>query len=165
MAAVLLTVLMNALGLNMIVSFGKSVPLFGQAITINSITELQWHLFGLLILAGGSYAMHENVHVRVDMLHSHMSDTVKNWVEIIGHCLLLIPFCLLIAWLSRHMVEMSFMSGEQSSYGGLTDRYLIKAALPLGLLMLALGAVGEVLERLGRIIEPARSVEESSDAG
>lgn len=164
MGSVLLTVLMNASGINSLVDFDREFVLFGNAITINSITELQWHFFGLFILAGGNYALHSNIHVRVDLLHSNMSDTKKNLIEIIGHIIFLIPFCLLIAWLSRHMVEMSFISGEKSSYGGLTDRYLIKAALPAGFILLAVGALGEVIERLARIIESARVVEETSDA-
>jgi TRAP-type mannitol/chloroaromatic compound transport system permease small subunit len=78
---------------------------------------------------------------------------------------MLLPFCILVAWLSRHMVQMSFISGEQSNYGGLTDRYLIKGALPAGLMLLALGALGQIFDRLARIMDPARDVEENSDAG
>jgi TRAP-type mannitol/chloroaromatic compound transport system permease small subunit len=165
MAAVLMTVIMNALGINELMRWDRRVFLFGQAVTINTVTELQWHLFGLLTLIGASYAMHANTHVRVDMLYHSMSRTTQHWVEIIGHLLLLLPFCILVAWLSRHMVQMSFVSGEQSNYGGLTDRYLIKGALPAGLALLALGAVGQIFDRLARIMDPARDVEENSDAG
>lgn len=165
MLAVLATVLMNALGINELMHWDNKVLLLGKAITINTVTELQWHLFGLLTLIGASYAMHSNTHVRVDMLHHRMSPATRHWVEIIGHLLLLIPFCVLIAWLSKHMVQMSYVSGEQSNYGGLTDRFLIKGALPAGLLLLALGALGQVFDRLSRILDPARDVEESSDAG
>ncbi len=165
MLAVLATVLMNALGINELMRWDDKVLLLGKAVTINTVTELQWHLFGLLTLIGGSYAMHANMHVRVDMLHHRMSQATRHWVEIIGHLLLLIPFCVLIAWLSKHMVQMSYVSGEQSNYGGLTDRFLIKGALPAGLLLLALGALGQVFDRLSRILDPARDVEESSDAG
>lgn len=164
MLAVLATVVMNAFSANELVRWDEKVLLLGKAITINTMTELQWHLFGLLTLIGGSYAMHANMHVRVDMLHHRMSKATRHWVEIIGHLLLLIPFCILIAWLSKHMVQMSYVSGEQSNYGGLTDRYLIKGALPAGLILLALGALGQVFDRLARILDPARDVEESSDA-
>jgi TRAP-type mannitol/chloroaromatic compound transport system permease small subunit len=165
MLAVLTTVLMNAFGINELMRWDGKVFLLGNAITINTVTELQWHLFGLLTLIGASYAMHSDIHVRVDMLHNSMSRTTQHWVEIVGHILLLLPFCILVAWLSRHMVQMSFISGEQSNYGGLTHRYLIKGALPAGLLLLALGAVGQIFDRLARILDPARDVEESSDAG
>lgn len=165
MVAVLTTVVMNALGINELMHWDKEVFLFGQGVTINSVTELQWHLFGLLTLIGASYAMHSNTHVRVDMFHQSMSRRTQHWVDILGHLLMLLPFCILIAWLSRHMVQMSFISGEQSNYGGLTDRYLIKGALPAGLILLALGALGQVFDRLARIMDPARDVEENTDAG
>lgn len=165
MVAVLTTVIMNALGVNELMRWDANVFLFGQAITINTVTELQWHLFGLLTLIGASYAMHADIHVRVDMLHHSMSRNTQHWVEIIGHLLLLIPFCILVAWLSRHMVQMSFISGEHSNYGGLTHRYLIKGALPAGLILLALGALGQIFDRLAKLMDPARDVEESSDAG
>src|SRR5690554_954351 len=165
MVAVLTTVVMNAAGINELMHWEEKVFLLGRGITINSITELQWHLFGVLTLVGASYAMHSNTHVRVDMLYHSMSRNAQHWVEIIGHLLLLLPFCILIAWLSRHMVQMSYISGEQSNYGGLTDRYLIKGALPAGLILLALGALGQIFDRLARIMDPARDVEENSDAG
>jgi len=165
MLAVLTTVVMNAAGINELMHWENEVFLFGRGITINSITELQWHLFGVLTLIGASYAMHSNTHVRVDMLYQSMSRNTRHWVEIIGHLLMLLPFCILIAWLSRHMVQMSYVSGEQSNYGGLTDRYLIKGALPAGLILLALGALGQIFDRLARILDPARDVEENSDAG
>lgn len=165
MVAVLTTVVMNAMGINELMRWDGKVFLLGEAVTINTVTEMQWHLFGLLTLIGASYAMHADTHVRVDMLHHSMSRTTQHWVEIAGHTLMLLPFCILVAWLSRHMVQMSFISGEQSNYGGLTDRYLIKGALPAGLMLLALGALGQIFDRLARIMDPARDVEESSDAG
>lgn len=165
MLAVLATVLMNAGGVNELARWDDKILLLGKAVTINTLTELQWHLFGLLTLVGTSYAMHDNMHVRVDMLHHRMSPAMRHWVEIIGHLVLLIPFCVLIAWLSKHMVQMAFVSGEQSNYGGLTDRYLIKGALPAGLLLLALGALGQIFDRLARILNPALDNEERTDAG
>lgn len=165
MLAVLTTVVMNAIGMNELINWQGKILLLGEAITINTVTELQWHLFGVLTLIGASYALHENVHVRVDMLHSKLSPAARHGIEIIGHLLLLIPFCLLIAWLSQHMVKMSFVSGEQSNYGGLTDRYLIKGALPAGLVLLASGALGQVFDRVARILDPSRDQQESAHAG
>ncbi|GHB13010.1 hypothetical protein [Modicisalibacter luteus] len=48
------------------------------------------------------------------------------------------------------------MSGERSNYGGLTDRYLIKAMLPIGLVFLAIGALGQVLNNLAGLFDPSR---------
>lgn len=160
MLIVLTAVIMNATGLNQLMEWDSEMLLFGHAITINSIIELQWHLFGLLTLIGGSYALHSNTHVRVDMFYAKFSPAGKYWVDILGHALLLIPFCLFVAWYSRHFVEMSFISGERSNYGGMTDRYLIKGALPAGLILLAVSAFGQILDRLARLLDPQLDVSE-----
>ncbi|MEX2473905.1 TRAP transporter small permease subunit [Marinobacter sp.] len=164
MFMVLTTVVMNALGMNELVSWENKIFLLGNSITINSATEMQWHLFGLLTLIGGSYALHSDTHVRVDLVHHHLSPAGKHWVDIIGHLVMLIPFCVLIAWLSKHFVQMSYVSGEQSNYGGLTDRFLIKAALPAGLILLAVSALGQVFDRLARILDPRRDAQENPNA-
>lgn len=153
MLAVLTTVTLNALGINEIARWEGDVLLFGSALTINSVTELQWHLFGVLTLFGGTYALHSDSHVRVDLLYHNMTRRNKALVDIIGHLLFLIPFCLLIAWLAKHFVQMAYVSGERSDYGGLTDRYLIKAMLPLGLAFLALGAFGQVLKKVAGLLD------------
>nr|WP_273425003.1 TRAP transporter small permease subunit [Halomonas sp.] len=157
MAAVLLTVLLNATGINEIARWNDKVLLFGNALTINSITELQWHLFGVLTLFGGTYALHHDTHVRVDLIYHRLSPSHRAMVDVIGHLVLLIPFCLLVAWLSKHFVTMSFLTGEKSNYGGLTDRYLIKAILPISLVFLALGALGQVFEKLTIILDPRKA--------
>lgn len=161
---VLTTVIMNAVGVNELFRWDGEILLLGDGITINSVTEFQWHLFGLLTLIGGSYALHSDTHVRVDMLHARLGPNGKHWVDIIGHLVFLIPFCLLVAWYSLHFVEMSYISHEQSNYGGLTDRYLIKGALPTGLVLLALSALGQVFRRLACILDPSHNVEEASRA-
>ena len=155
MAAVLITVLMNFFGVNVIARWDERVLLFGRGITINSVTELQWHIFGVLTLFGATYALHLDNHVRVDVVYSNLSLRSRAVVNVVGHCVMLIPFCLIISWLSKSFVEMSYISGEQSNYGGLTDRYLIKAMLPFGMMFLALGALGQVIRNIGVILDPS----------
>ncbi|MDH2432063.1 TRAP transporter small permease subunit [Pokkaliibacter sp. MBI-7] len=153
---VLTTVLLNALGINEVARWQDKVLLLGDAITINSVTEMQWHLFGLLTLLGGTYALHHDTHVRVDLVYHGLSQRNRAIIDVLGHLIFLLPFCVLIAWLSRHFVEMSFVSHEQSNYGGLTDRWIIKAALPLGLLFLAVNALGQVLENIAFLLDPTQ---------
>ncbi|MHB0777249.1 TRAP transporter small permease subunit [Halomonas sp. WWR20] len=154
MLAVLTTVTLNALGINEITRWQNDILLFGNALTINSMTELQWHMFGILTLFGGTYALHHDTHVRVDLVYQKLSPRGRAIIDILGHLLMLIPFCLLIAWLSQHFVAMAYKSGEGSNYGGLTDRYLIKAMLPIGLVFLALGALGQVFNNLAGLFDP-----------
>ena len=52
----------------------------------------------------------------------------------------------------QSFVGLAFRSGEQSDYGGLIDRYVIKAVLPAGLLVLFAAGLGRVLANVGFLI-------------
>lgn len=155
MSAVLITVMMNYLGINILARWDEKILLFGRGITINSITELQWHIFGVLTLFGATYALHLDSHVRVDVVYHNLSLRNRALINIVGHSVMLIPFCLIISWLSKSFVQMAYISGEQSNYGGLTDRYLIKAMLPIGMGFLALGALGQIIKSISVVLDPS----------
>lgn len=159
--AVLLTVVMNALGMNELLRWNEPVFLFGRAFTINSATELQWYLYGVLVLFASTYALHTNAHVRVDLLYHRFSPRTRHLIDLTGHLLMLIPFCLLVAYLYWPQVMMSYNSGEQSNFGGLTDRFVIKGALSVALVFMALGAFGRVLQSLAAVLDPQRAAQES----
>ncbi|HKM38388.1 MAG TPA: TRAP transporter small permease subunit [Thiopseudomonas sp.] len=156
----MITIVMNALGMNELLRWDNSIFLFNKAFTINSSTELQWYLYGFLVLFSSTYAMHTNSHVRVDLLYQHFSPRVKHLVDVLGHLLFLIPFCLMVAYLYWPQVMMSFNSGEQSNFGGLTDRFLIKGALSVALVFMALNALGRVFYSLSMMLDPTRATKE-----
>ncbi len=159
-AAVMTTIIMNLLGMNELLRWDKSVFLFNKAFTINSATELQWYLYGFLILFSSTYALHTDSHVRVDLLYQRFPPRFKHLVDVLGHLLFLIPFCLMVAYLYWPQVMMSFNSGEQSNFGGLTDRFIIKGALSVALAFMALNALGRVFYSLSIVIDPKRATKE-----
>ena len=84
------------------------------------------------------------------MLYENFSDPIKAWIELYGTLLFLVPFIILILVFSIQFVSSSWAVGEvSSSPGGLPFRYLIKAALPTGFLLLLLA----VVSRLTRIFQ------------
>ena len=110
--------------------------------------EIQWHLYATGFLLGLGYALKEDAHIRVDVLHERFSPTLKAWIELYGLLLLLLPFVAVMLIHSLPFVRISFEFGEVSaSPGGLPFRWAIKAMLPLGFLLLLLAA----LSRLSRI--------------
>jgi TRAP-type mannitol/chloroaromatic compound transport system permease small subunit len=159
--AVLAAVIGTYLRFGEIVTWGVDVPLFGTQLTITGLVELQWHLFAVMMLLGGSYALRANGHVRVDIVYDRMRPRTRALFDAIGHVVLLIPFCLLVAWLSLDFVDLAYRSGEESDYGGLTDRYLVKAMMPIGFVILALTALGQVLICLATVLDPARGGEDA----
>jgi len=112
------------------------------------LEELQWHLYSVGFLLGMSYAYQADVHVRVDVLHERWSPRTQAWIELYGSLLLLIPLIALVVIYGIPFVQSSFAVNEvSSSPGGLPLRYLIKAVLPIGFLLLGFA----VLSRLSRV--------------
>jgi TRAP-type mannitol/chloroaromatic compound transport system permease small subunit len=106
--------------------------------------ELEWHLFALIILLGAGYTLKHDEHVRVDLLYasSRLSDRHRALIDIIGNLCFLLPFAVLVVWSSLPFAYSSFVGAEVSpDPGGLTNRWLLKAAIPFGFMLLALQAL------------------------
>ena len=110
--------------------------------------EIQWHLYSVGFLIGLSYAAQADVHIRVDVLHERFSPRLKAWIELYGIVLFLLPFITLMLVFSVPFVAQSYGLAEVSQApGGLPLRWLIKAALPLGFILLLIA----VTSRLSRV--------------
>jgi len=110
--------------------------------------ELQWHLYSIGFLLGMSYAYKADSHIRVDVLHERMSPRMQAWIELYGILLFVLPFVVLIIYYAIPFVVSSWNLAEVSQApGGLPYRWFIKAALPLGFMLLLLA----VLSRFSRV--------------
>lgn len=110
--------------------------------------EIQWHLYAAGFLLGLSYALKDDAHIRVDLMHERFRPTLKAWIELYGILLLLLPFIAVVLIFSVSFVAASYQLGEVSpSPGGLPYRWAVKAMLPLGFSFLLLAA----LSRLTRV--------------
>jgi len=106
--------------------------------------ELEWHLLAPLILFGIAYALQKGEHVRVDVAYTHFSAKNKERVNLLA-ALLCLAISVLVIWLSIHYVEQSYVIGEKSSDpGGLTHRWVLKALIPIGFILLLMQSVAEV---------------------
>ncbi|EKF18865.1 TRAP transporter small permease subunit [Nitratireductor pacificus] len=139
--SVCLTVLAAQLGINMLAEWGEPAPLFGKALTVNTLLDLQWHIFALIVLFGGVYAFRDNSHVAVDVFSSGLPPRVKLALRIFGDLVFLLPFCVVIAWYGYGFAEKAFISSEGSTYGGMIDRWMIKAMIPVAFALLGLCAL------------------------
>jgi TRAP-type mannitol/chloroaromatic compound transport system permease small subunit len=111
------------------------------------VIDLEWHLFALIFLLGGGYAFRHDKHVRVDLFYSRFSERDQAWVNILGCCLLLIPWCFAIVWVSSAYAYSSFLIREGSpDPGGLTARYLIKFSVVVGFVLLLLQGISVSLK-------------------
>lgn len=121
------------------------------------LQELEWHLFAAIFLLGSAYTLHLDEHVRVDVLLRSrlLGERHRAWVNVLGCLLFLLPFCALVIGYSLEFVLAAWRSGEGSpDPGGLPARWVIKSALPLGFLLLALEGVAVLLRNLAVLLDP-----------
>lgn len=126
--------------------------------------ELQWHLYAIGWLCGLSYCFVADDHVRVDLIHHRFSLKTQAWIELLGITFLLLPFMSIVIWYAIPFVAYSWELNEISGDpGGLPFRWLIKAVLPFGFILLAL-AIFSRLSRVCALLLSTRSHQRSTSA-
>lgn len=107
-----------------------------------AIFELEWHLFALIFLLAAGYTLKHDRHVRVDVFYSRFSPRLKAWVNLVGTSLFLIPLCLITIRSGWLFTRFAYLINEGSpDPGGLPGRFLIKSAILIGFVFLAIQAV------------------------
>ncbi|MGI9229855.1 MAG: TRAP transporter small permease subunit [Gammaproteobacteria bacterium] len=124
-----------------------------------AIQEWEWHLFSLIFLLGAAYTLQQDDHVRLDLFYkSHfMNDYRRAWINLLGSVFFLLPFCVLIIISSWPFILQAYTSMEGSpDPGGLTHRWLLKAAIPGGFLLLIIQGISHILTNLLYILTGER---------
>lgn len=120
------------------------------------LQEGEWHLHAVLFLLCIGFTYIEDAHVRIDLLRERLSTRAKDWVELIGCIIFVIPYCLIVTYFAEDFVERSWAVGEASdSATGLPYRWAIKAFLPIGLFVLLLSGITILLRKIIELFGPA----------
>lgn len=118
--------------------------------------ELEWHLLAPLILFAIAYAMLKGEHVRVDVAYTHFSERNKQLVNAIS-AVLCLAISVLVVWFSVKYVQQAYVIDEKSADpGGLTHRWVLKAFIPAGFVLLALQSVAELAKSVDRFRKAPR---------
>jgi TRAP-type mannitol/chloroaromatic compound transport system permease small subunit len=136
-------------------------------VSSNAWLELQWYLFAAVFLLGAGYVFLKNAHVRIDFISSRLTPRARNWIDVIGIIVFLIPLCLIVIVLSWPLFYNAFTSGEMSQNAGGLIRWPVFLMIPLGFSLLLLQALSELIKRIaflrGAIADPLESAAEKSD--
>jgi len=118
-----------------------------------AVQEMEWHLFAVIFLIGAAYALKKDAHVRVDIIYTKLSTKQKAWIDLFGTFLFLIPFSIIVIYAARNFIESSWAVREISpDPGGLPARYLLKATIPTGFILLIIQGISQAIKNLLVII-------------
>lgn len=107
--------------------------------------ELEMYLFAIIFLLGSAYAFQMDRHVRVDVFYANMSSKKQALVNLIGGIIFLLPWALVMIYISQRYFLKSLRIGESSSQpGGLPALYFLKGLLLLGFFLLFLQGVSSI---------------------
>ncbi len=134
--------------LTTLISAGNAIVRKAFDTSSNALLEIQWYLFAGVFLLGAGYGLLKNAHVRIDFIASRLSARTRNWIDVGGIMLTLIPFCLLCIYLSWPMFMQAYLSGEMSSNAGGLIRWPAYLLIPVGFALLLLQGISELIKRL-----------------
>ena len=130
-----------------IVALMAANVLLRYAFSIGSVwsQELEWHLLAPLVLLGMTYALGKGEHVRVDIFYARYPPRGQAAVDLLA-AVLAVALGVLVIRYSIPYVQQSLSIGEISSDpGGLTQRWLLKALIPLGFALFAVQAAAQAV--------------------
>jgi TRAP-type mannitol/chloroaromatic compound transport system permease small subunit len=114
----------------------------------NAWLEIQWYLFAAVFMLGGGYAFLKNAHVRIDFISQKFSARTRNWIDVGGILIFLLPLCYMMITLGWPLFERAWISGEVSSNAGGLVRWPVYGLIPLGFAFLALQGLSELVKRI-----------------
>jgi TRAP-type mannitol/chloroaromatic compound transport system permease small subunit len=117
-------------------------------VSSNAWLEIQWYLFAAVFMLGGGYAFLRNAHVRIDFISSKFSARTRNWIDVGGILIFLLPLCYMMFAEGWPIFERAWVSGEMSSNAGGLIRWPVLGLIPLGFALLALQGVSELIKRV-----------------
>jgi TRAP-type mannitol/chloroaromatic compound transport system permease small subunit len=111
-----------------------------------AMQELEWHMMPPIALIGMSYTMRHQEHVRVDVFYEKFPPRMRIAIDLFS-ALLTAAIAILIIKLSLPYVWESYRIGESSpDPGGLPDRFILKAFIPIGFALLFAQALAQCIK-------------------
>lgn len=114
----------------------------------NAWLEAQWYLFAAVFMLGAAYTFLRNEHIRIDIVTSNFSKRTRDWIDVMGHVLFLLPFCWLMIWHGIPFFMRSFSINEASMNAGGLVQWPAKVLIPAGFILLFAQGISELIKRV-----------------
>jgi TRAP-type mannitol/chloroaromatic compound transport system permease small subunit len=112
----------------------------------NTLRDVQLVMFAGMVMLGSSWTLRMNEHVRVDLVYGSVGYAKRNWIDLTGGLLFLVPMCIVLIYFSWPWFLESWTGNEMSANAGGLPRWPFKMFLPLGFALLLLQGVSEIIK-------------------
>ncbi len=110
------------------------------------LTETVIYAHAALFMLAAAWTLRAGGHVRVDIFYGEASARTKALIELIGAVLFLLPFMIVLAWLSIPYAARSWAILEHSQEtSGLPLVFVLKTLIPIFALLMALQGVAQAI--------------------
>ncbi len=120
-------------------------------ISSNAWLELQWYMFGGMVLLGAAHLLTINGHIRVDLFYSRLNDRQRAWLDLAGLVFFLQPFCIYMVLVCWPWFVESWTIHEVSNNAGGLVRWPVKLLFPIGFGLLVLQGISEIIKRIAAL--------------
>lgn len=134
-----------------LVSAFNALSRYAFDLSSNAWLELQWYMFGGIVLLGAPHVLCLNGHVRVDLFYSRLSDRGRLWLDLAGFIFFLLPFSALMVMYSWPWFLEAWQLQETSANAGGLLRWPVKLLLPTGFALLMLQGFSEIIKRIAAL--------------
>lgn len=114
----------------------------------NAWLEGQWVLFGAVFLLCASWTLWSNEHIRIDIVNSRFSQRVRDWIDVLGHAVFLLPLTIIMTYHSWPFFLRSYNINEQSLNAGGLPQWPSKFLVFAGFVVLFFQAISELIKRV-----------------
>ena len=115
------------------------------------VSELEIYLFAMTFLFGAPFALKHDKHVRLDLFYEHATRRKKNWINLLGTLLFLLPWSILILVMSFDFAWNSWLIRESSSQaGGLPRLYMLKFSIVVCFFLLSIQGIAFLVRSIGK---------------
>ncbi len=117
----------------------------------NAWLELQWVLFSAVFLLCAPWTLHDNEHIRIDIVNNLLPRWLRNTIELVGHTFFLLPLAIILTATGIPFFLRSFAINEQSGNAGGLPQWPTKALVMISFALLLAQGVSELIKRVAII--------------
>jgi TRAP-type mannitol/chloroaromatic compound transport system permease small subunit len=111
--------------------------------------EVTYFLYGTHFLIGAAYTLQIKGHIRIDVLHMHLSPKGKAVVDVLGYLFLFFPVMIALIYAGTEFTIQSWEMGEKSGLSPWRPYlYPYKAILVISFLLIFIQGIAEFIKNL-----------------